>query len=96
MKGTEGVDYVITECAHCEGTGKCVCHDCHFRAAMRNVDKVPVETMDGDYGVDPSDPDVCYNKYSRNCLLSEYNDGEVEVLCSVCKGVGRVVFWRED
>jgi hypothetical protein len=32
MPGIEGVDYVITECGHCKGTGKCACKGCAVKA----------------------------------------------------------------
>ena len=34
MKGTEGIDYVITECGHCKGDGKCDCFQCLERVVI--------------------------------------------------------------
>jgi len=79
MKGTEGIDYVITECSHCKGSGKCACYDCLCDSA---IDAVKDE--DGDYNVGSRDVKIVYLK-----------EEGFEVTCKVCKGVGKVVFWRE-
>jgi hypothetical protein len=39
VKGIEGIDYVITECSHCEGSGKCRCFDCCCNVVERLPDE---------------------------------------------------------
>ena len=77
MKGTEGIDYVITECGHCKGTGKCACYNCLAAAAVEAVD---------------NSTSVYDEASSQITYLTEKG---YEVTCNVCKGVGKVVFWRE-
>lgn len=77
MKGTEGIDYVITECSHCKGSGKCKCYNCYYDAALTIV----VSRGGTNYGVDKK--------------IKDFENEGFEVKCTVCKGVGKVVFWRE-
>ena len=65
MNGVEGIDYVVTECGHCKGGGKCTCLDCacRFRSKASNTD------------------------------VNNLDIGTSVVRCSICGGVGKVVFW---
>jgi hypothetical protein len=80
MKGTEGIDYVITECGHCKGAGRCDCYDCYKVAAIAAV---------------PRDEDGYYKIAARDVKIEELNEKKYQVKCDVCQGVGKVVFWRE-
>ena len=82
MKGTEGIDYVITECSHCKGSGKCACYDCLEPAAERGTDEFLNDNV--------SD----YSNRKEAKILALQKKG-FEVKCTVCEGVGKVVFWRE-
>ncbi len=79
MKGTEGIDYVITECGHCTSTGKCDCHNCLAREATNMSINTSGE----------------YHLAARDERISDLKEGEFMVKCTVCAGVGKVVFWRE-
>lgn len=80
MKGTEGIDYVVTECGHCKGEGKCNCFDCLYTAA---TDAAPTDDH-GDYRISERDRKIEY-----------LQEKKFSAKCTVCRGVGKVVFWRE-
>jgi hypothetical protein len=80
MKGTEGIDYVVTECGHCSGEGKCGCYSCRYEAAVRAV----------------ADSKGVYFLKQRDEKMEELQAEEVQVKCTICRGVGKVVFWREE
>jgi len=80
MKGTEGIDYVITECGHCKGNGKCNCYQCLFEAANRDL-----------FARASGTPTIG----DRNQKIEYFKGKEFEVPCSICEGIGKVVFWRE-
>ena len=79
MKGTEGIDYVITECGHCKGNGKCNCYDCLEASAVRTV----------------LNEDGTYYPHIRDAHIKCLKENDDSVFCTICKGVGKVVFWRE-
>ena len=78
MKGTEGIDYVITECSHCKGSGKCKCYNCLYATAIAVVGRVELVGT----GI-------------RDLKIKELKKEGFEVTCTVCEGVGKMVFWRE-
>jgi hypothetical protein len=80
MKGTEGIDYVITQCGHCEGSGKCRCYNCLCATAIDVIHE---------------DDKHMYDIDDRDDKIKELEDNGFMVRCNICKGVGKVVFWRE-
>ncbi len=82
MKGTEGIDYVITECSHCKGSGKCACYECLEPTAKRDIVRFH----------DDSDNELLKRKKAEIDTLKKKG---FEMKCTVCKGVGKIVFWRE-
>ena len=83
MKGTEGIDCVITECGHCKGSGKCNCHSCITKSSEEYFKKDNSQRY-GFFGKD-SFPDY----------IKGLKEEKAFVNCNICKGVGKVVFWRE-
>ena len=77
-KGIEGIDYLVTECGHCNGNGKCACVDCIFFVAEKAV----------------TDTKGRYATSDRNSQIDYFLEKKLEAKCSVCNGVGKVVFWR--
>ena len=92
MKGTEGIDYVITECGHCKGTGKCTCYDCFFKGAIRAIKKGHEYSS----GMDSTEDGRYYWEGERDNKIKYFKEAEFAVVCEICKGVGKVIFWREE
>jgi len=80
MKGTEGIDYIITECGHCKGSAECDCYECLVIAATKMV----------------TEKDGTYNLGLRKYEVTRLQEDDVKVKCSVCKGTGKLVFWKDD
>lgn len=92
MKGTEGVDYVITECSHCKGSGKCKCYDCLYAAAVNIVPK----NSDNPFFVLSTKSELQSDlERKRDMKIEYFKKQDFEMKCTVCEGVGKVVFWRE-
>ncbi|MCD4677404.1 MAG: hypothetical protein K8S18_15635 [Desulfobacula sp.] len=89
MKGTEGIDYVITECGHCKGSGKCSCYDCYIPIAKMNRNRINKREIEeaGVWGTP--------NKTTVDYEIDKLKKSQGVVKCSICKGVGKVVFWRK-
>ena len=83
MKGTEGIDYVILECGHCNGSGKCRCYDCVTHRAKKTINEdTNLDQWEMPEGI--------------KIKIEEIINNEWEVKCTVCEGCGKIVFWRED